>query len=246
MNTNPTSRFTGRTDNYKAYRPSYPPQVIEHIKNIVQPSAEVQIADLGSGTGILTELLLKAGYKVAAVEPNAEMREAAEENLKQYPNFKSIATPAEHTTLANSSIDIITAAQAFHWFDLNIIKQEFARILKPNGSALLIWNIMRLGTAFMQAYKAFRKQYEDKTERPLYADNKAISEYFSPLPCKEVSIPHSYTLDEAGLRGLLLSSSLVPSNNEQMLEELKRLFDTYAIDEKVEMCYDAKMYHVEY
>lgn len=247
MNTNNTARFTGKTDNYKAYRPGYPHGLIEYIQSIAQPSADIRIADLGSGTGILTELLLQTGYKVAAVEPNAEMREAGEQNLKQYSNFESIAAAAEQTTLASNSIDIITAAQAFHWFDLNTIRDEFERILKPGGCVLLIWNIMRLDTPFMQAYKAFRKQYEDKNVvRPLYADYEAISHYFAPLPCTEIIIPHSYSLNEDGLQGLLLSSSLVSTDNQTMLIELKTLFDNYAVDGKVEMQYDAKLYHVQY
>lgn len=244
MQTTPTTRFTGKTDNYKAYRPSYPPEVIAYVQSLVRPSDNVRIADLGSGTGILTELLLKTGYSVAAVELNVEMREAAEENLKQYPNFTSIAAPAEHTTLADNSINLITAAQAFHWFDLTTIKDEFERILKPNGAALLIWNIMRLDTPFMQAYKAFRKQYEEPVQRPLYADKEAISLFFDKQVCTEEIFPHSYTLDEDGLKGLLLSSSLVQSDNDAMLVELKALFDTYAVDGKVTMQYDAKVYRV--
>lgn len=243
---NPTTRFTGKTDNYKSYRPSYPPEVITYIESIVKPTADVRIADLGSGTGILTELLLKAGYNVAAAEPNAEMREAAEEHLKQYPNFTSIAAPAEHTTLADNSINLITVAQAFHWFDLNRIKDEFERILKPNGAALLIWSIMRLDTPFMQPYKAFRKQYEEPVQRPLYADKEAISLFFDKQVCTEEIFPHSYTLDEDGLKGLLLSSSLVKSDNDAMLAELKVLFNTYAVDGKVAMQYDAKVYRVQY
>lgn len=246
MDNNNTSRFTGKTDNYKTYRPSYPPEVIAYTESIVKPAADIRIADLGSGTGILTELLVKAGYNVSAVEPNAEMREAAEENLKQYPNFTSIAAPAEHTTLANNSIDLITAAQAFYWFNLKTIKDEFERILKPNGAALLIWNIMRLDTLFMQSYKAFRKQYEESVQRPLYADKEAINRFFDKQVCTEVVFPHSYTLDEDGLKGLLLSSSLVESDNDAMLKELKQLFDAYAIEGKVEMQYDAKVYRVQY
>lgn len=246
MQPKPTTRFTGKTDNYKAYRPSYPPEVIAYVQSIVKPSDDVRIADLGSGTGILTELLLKAGYNVTAVEPNAEMRAAAEENLRQYPNFTSVAAPAEHTTLANGSVDLITAAQAFHWFDLNTIKNEFERILKPNGAALLIWNIMRLDTPFMQTYKAFRKQYEEPVQRPLYADKEAISQFFDKQVCTEVIFQHSSTLDEDGLKGLLLSSSLVKSDNDEMLVELKALFDTYAVDGKIAMQYDAKVYRVQY
>ena len=246
MNINPTNRFTGRTDNYKAYRPSYPQQVVEYIKNIAAPSADVRIADLGAGTGIFSELLLQAAYSVLTVEPNTEMRQAAEEKLQHYANYISIAATAEQTTIAANSIDIITAAQAFHWFDLETIKQEFERILKPSGSVVLIWNIMRIDTAFMQAYKTFRKQYEEDIVRPLRGDIAAINAYFAPLTCTEIIIPHSTFLTYDELQGLLLSSSLVNNSGDEMLNGLRELFDTYAVDDKVEMRYNTMMYHVRY
>lgn len=87
------------------------------------------IADIGSGTGLLSELFLKQGNIVYGVEPNLEMRQAGELLLKDYPNFHSMNGSAELTTLPNQSIDLIVAGQAFHWFDVGQCRQEFQRIL---------------------------------------------------------------------------------------------------------------------
>ena len=139
MNDN-TKRFSNRVDNYVKYRPSYPKEIISFLENAIQFKNDFVVADIGSGTGILSKMFLDNGNTVYAVEPNTAMRNKAEELLKNYPLFKSIDGTAEQTTLQNSSIDIITAAQAFHWFDAEKTKAEFRRILKPGGYCCLIWN----------------------------------------------------------------------------------------------------------
>ena len=132
------NRFSNRVENYIKYRPDYPNEVIAFLKIQKLLTAESVIADIGSGTGISTELFLKQGNVVAGVEPNKEMREAGERLLKKYSNFKSIDATAENTTLENKSIDLVIAGQAFHWFDKEKSKKEFQRILKPNGTVVLM------------------------------------------------------------------------------------------------------------
>ena len=135
-----TERFTTRAENYAKYRPTYPPEVIELMRSECGLTADAVVADVGSGTGILSELLLKNGNKVIGVEPNEAMRTAGAELLRTYPKFTSVAGSAEATTLPSASVDLITAGQAFHWFDASAARKEFARVLKPKGFVVLIWN----------------------------------------------------------------------------------------------------------
>ena len=110
----PTRRFSNRVEHYIRYRPSYPPAVIDCLEREFGLTAAYVVADVGSGTGILTELLLRHGNTVFGIEPNADMRAAAERLLREYPAFRSIAGVAERTTLPTASVDWITAGQAFH------------------------------------------------------------------------------------------------------------------------------------
>ena len=133
-----TTRFTDRVDDYVRYRPGYPDVLFATLRDVAGLSAHAIIADVGSGTGISTSHLLRAGWDVFAVEPNAAMRAAAERAQGGNPHFHSVEGRAERTTLAPASVDAVTAAQAFHWFDLDEARAEFVRILKPPQWAALI------------------------------------------------------------------------------------------------------------
>ncbi len=149
---NPTERFSNRVENYRRFRPSYPAGVIELIRNTASLRAGAAVADVGSGTGILTKLLLEAGWDVYAVEPNAPMRRAAEDELGSHARFHSVDASAETTGLPTASVDVITCAQAFHWFNRDAARAEFARLLKPDGWVFIIWNERELSSAFDRAY----------------------------------------------------------------------------------------------
>src|SRR5262245_64642768 len=154
-----TQRFSSLVENYIKYRPGYPNEVIETLRSECGLTSGSIIADVGSGTGILTEMFLRIGNTVYGIEPNREMREAAERLLKDYPRFRSVASRAEETTLDDASVDFITAGQAFHWFDREKTREEFARILRPRGWVALIWNervttAERFFIAFAQMLKA--------------------------------------------------------------------------------------------
>jgi ubiquinone/menaquinone biosynthesis C-methylase UbiE len=136
----PTQRFSNRVENYVKFRPGYPDEAISFLVKEAKLSIHSVIADVGSGTGIFTRLLLDQGFTAYAVEPNDAMRESAGKQLHTYPNFHSVNGTAELTTLSNHSIDLVVCAQAFHWFDQQKTKIEFKRILKPNGLVALIWN----------------------------------------------------------------------------------------------------------
>src|ERR1044071_6506461 len=131
-----TQRFSSRVDNYVRYRPSYPPAIIKLLNEECGLRTDSVIADIAFGTGIFTKLLLENGNKVFGVEPNADMRTAGESFLNKYPGFTSVAGTAEATTLADQSVNLVTAAQAAHWFDLPKARQEFIRITRAGGWAV--------------------------------------------------------------------------------------------------------------
>ncbi|HYN24061.1 MAG TPA: class I SAM-dependent methyltransferase, partial [Pyrinomonadaceae bacterium] len=154
------SRFTTRVENYAKFRPTYPPSIIDLLRADCGLTEASVIADVGSGTGILSELFLKNGNTVYGVEPNAQMRTAAESLLSDYRRFNSIDGTAESTNLKSDSIDFVTAAQAFHWFEPKKTRAEFARILKPGGWVALIWNERRLdSTPLLRAYEQLLLRY---------------------------------------------------------------------------------------
>lgn len=132
--------FTGVGEIYAKFRPTYPASLIQYCCTDIGLNSNSVIADIGSGTGILTRLLLNIGAKVYAVEPNEDMRKIAEIDNQNNTNFISINSTAENTTLMEHTIDCITAAQSFHWFNRAYFKKECQRILKPNGKVILIWN----------------------------------------------------------------------------------------------------------
>ena len=140
MQTDSTKRFSSRVDNYVKYRPGYPDEVIKFLQTECNLSVGSVIADIGSGTGIFTSLLLNQGYKVYAVEPNEDMQQAAIARLGGYKSFMPINAGAEATTLPEESVDLIVCAQAFHWFNNEKSRAEFKRILNDEGRAALIWN----------------------------------------------------------------------------------------------------------
>src|SRR5581483_3778885 len=144
-------RFSNRVADYVKYRPDYPRQILVMLREKIGLSPGWRIADIGSGTGISTGMFLENGNEVFAVEPNAKMRQAAEEWLGENPKFHSIDASAELTTLPGTCIDLIVCAQAFHWFDLGKCKIEFLRILKPGGWCALIWNERKTaGSRFLE------------------------------------------------------------------------------------------------
>ncbi|MGZ5438084.1 MAG: class I SAM-dependent methyltransferase, partial [Pyrinomonadaceae bacterium] len=149
----PTKRFSNRVDNYLKFRPRYPTEITALLEKDCALTPDSVIADVGSGTGFLSELFLRNGNRVLGVEPNAEMRAAGERLLADYPNFVSIDATAEATTLPNLSVDFVTAGQAFHWFDREKTHREFHRILKTDGWVVIVWNTFPTGrSALVKAY----------------------------------------------------------------------------------------------
>jgi ubiquinone/menaquinone biosynthesis C-methylase UbiE len=243
-----TERFSDRVENYILYRPNYPDDLISFFikENILIENAI--IADIGSGTGILTELFLKNKNKVFAIEPNAEMRDAAERLLHHYPNFNSINATAENTSLQNESVNLIVAGQAFHWFDFEKTKKEFARILKSDGIVALIWNDRKTEESdFSKDYEKLIHQYASDYEKVNHKniDEEKLYPFFSGEMKIEL-FPNYQSLNFEGLQGRLLSSSYIPTwgeNFDSMINELKTLFQNHHQNGKVTIEYETKVFY---
>jgi SAM-dependent methyltransferase len=239
---NATSRFSDRVENYVRYRPGYPPEALHVLKSACGLTPGHVVADIASGTGIWTRMPLENGNKVFAVEPNLEMRRAGESLLTEFPRFASVAGTAEATTLAESSIDFVTAAQSAHWFHRARARREFLRILKPEGWLVLLWN-ERLtdSTPFLRGYE--HTDYQDvRHERT----TGAVNEFFRPSPFQERAFEIRQEFDYAGLEGRLLSSSYAPGpehpNHAPMLRDLRGIFKTHAIGGRVRFDYKTRVY----
>lgn len=248
MSLDPTSRFSNRVADYIKYRPSYPPQFIDWLIGEAGLSDDSVIADIGSGTGISSKLFLDRGFKVIGVEPNEDMRRAAEDLLASYPKFTSIGASAEATTLANVSVDLIISGQAFHWFDRDAFRTECNRILNPDGKVALFWNERLIdATPFLQEYEAlirrFATDYSKVDHRRM--DDSVIESFFGKQPMI-ATFPNVQVFDLEGLKGRLMSSSYVPSADDpvaqDMLANLRELYEQQAVDDRVELRYETKVY----
>jgi SAM-dependent methyltransferase len=249
LRTDSTQRFSSRVDNYVRYRPGYPSEVLELLKTECGFKPSSIVADIASGTGILTRMLLENGNRVFGVEPNPEMRKAGEQSLARYPGFTSVAGTAEATTLDDHSVDIITAAQAAHWFDREKARREFVRILVPGGWTALLWNERDTdSTPFLREYEQLLLTYgTDYQEVRHERTTGAIDTFFAPSPFQTKVFFHSQGFDAEALEGRLLSSSYTPqpedASYESMLRELRRIFDRHQRTEQVSFEYTTRVYY---
>lgn len=244
-----TQRFSSRVDNYVRYRPGYPPALLELLKKECGLTPDSVIADIASGTGIFTQMLLDNGNRVFGVEPNPEMRRAGEEFLAAYPRFASVAGSAEATTLPRRSVDIVTAAQAAHWFDRERARNEFVRILKPGGWTILIWNERKTNsTPFLRDYEQLLMSYGTDYQEVRHERTTAeIAGFFAPSPFQLRVFSMSQEFDESALQGRLLSSSYTPQADhpqyEPMLRELRRIFAVHQANGRVSLQYDTRVFY---
>jgi|ERR1022692_5288406 SAM-dependent methyltransferase len=249
MSKSPTARFSDRVENYARYRPGYPLEVIELLRTEcgLQPSHFV--ADVASGTGLFTRLLLENGNSVFAVEPNLEMREMGMLELERYDRLVSVAGTAEETTLRSGSVDFVTAAQAAHWFDLPPARAEFFRILRPEGWCVLIWNERRTDTTpFLRDYEELLLAYgTDYKEVRHERTTAVIHDFFAPAHHQERVFDLCQQFDYQGAAGRLLSSSYAPLEGhphyEPMMQELQRIFRAHASDGKVTFEYNTRVFY---
>jgi ubiquinone/menaquinone biosynthesis C-methylase UbiE len=244
----PTERFSDRVADYVNYRPSYPPELVHSLISECNLNSRSMITDIGSGTGVFTRLLLDKNFHVEGVEPNESMRRVAEQQLSNYSEFTSVGGQSEHTCLADHSIDLVTAAQAFHWFKRDETKKEFVRILKPGGQVALIWNQRKLEQPFQKEYDAMLRKYaaDYNSVNHMNISYENIAEFFSPNKVSMFEFENAQVFDQAGFLGRMQSSSYTPAANTgeyvMLVQAARDLFNRYQCGGKVRFEYITRLY----
>lgn len=247
---NATTRFSDRVENYIKYRPGYPPEVIGLLRETCGLRPEHIVADIGSGTGIITGVFLENGNTVHAVEPNEAMRQAAESAYATASGFHSHPGTAEVAGLPDASVDFIVAAQAFHWFDRVKARAEFSRILTPGGWVALVWNERQVDSSpFLSEYEALLKAHATDYHWVNHVNIgvDVVADFFSPAPMHLATFRNSQFFDLEGLKGRAFSSSYVPNEGQPGHEEvstgLEQIFDSHQENGKVEFQYLTNVYY---
>ena len=243
-----TTRFSDRVENYVRYRPAYPRSLIHNLIESCALNQSSTIADIGSGTGIFSQQLLDQQLSVLAVEPNIEMRQAAETMLVNYSQFCSVDGTGENTTLDDSTIDLITVAQAFHWFDWPQALTEFRRILKPAGHLALVWNRRDLKDDFQRTYESMLRELAPEYNRVnhMNIDDDEIAAIFEGKDFQHLKFPYTQHFDGQAFLGRMQSSSYSPAKGTEALcklnEAAMNLFEEYALDGELAFKYSSHLY----
>ncbi len=245
----PKDRFKGKSSQYSRYRPTYPEAMFRFIESKLGLAPVHRIADMGSGTGLSSKWLIQNGNLVYAVEPNTEMRLAAEHFFQNYPNFYSINGTAEKTNLPDHSVDFILVGQAFHWFEQKKARTELKRILKPNGYVIITWNERLTETStFLQHFEnlliRYSKDYMKVDHRNI--SEEMLKEFYGHSRFDQRMFYNCQLFSWEGLKGRLLSMSYAPEKNQpefhSMLKELSQLFRKNAIHGQVKFDYHTLVY----
>lgn len=244
-----TKRFSDRVNNYVKYRPGYPKEIISFLKKSVGLNADSKIADVGSGTGKLTQLFLDSEYAVTGIEPNQEMRLAAEVLFENQPLFKSVNGTAEATSLEEASYSHIIAGQAFHWFNPTLAKKEFQRILAPDGWVVLIWNERDIRSPFLADYEVFLNEHAVKYSEVVHrnVDKQVFEAFYAPFSYHVESMPSHQLFDFEGILGRYQSSSYAYKKGDEQFEPAKKalqtLFDKHKHNNQIKMEYQTNIYY---
>ncbi|MFJ5563158.1 methyltransferase domain-containing protein [Lysinibacillus xylanilyticus] len=235
-----TGNFTDKADIYAKYRPSYPNEYIDYLFSANQLNGDRIVADIGSGTGIFSRQLLEKDLNVIGVEPNDDMRKLAEHSLKLYSRFKLIKATAENTTLKGNSVDLVTVAQAFHWFDKKAFKIECQRILKQNANVALVWNSRDLNSSIIKEnaeicqktslnFKGFSGGIEETPE--------VFNSFFKDGKYEFKKYQNDLLFDFEGFLGRNLSASYAPKKDDEEYKRfvflLSELFEKYSKNGKI-------------
>jgi SAM-dependent methyltransferase len=234
--------FSNKVRDYVAYRPGYPQALSEFLRSRVPAGA--QVADVGAGTGLLTRDLLAAGYEVTAVEPNDEMRADCDALLGSQPGYRSASGTAEALPCADHSLHLITAAQAFHWFDIAKARAECLRVLRPGGVVALIWNDRVAHDPLSDAMDNIARDFGGSKRQAMQAnDEKAgVAAFFSPQPFETHIWPYAQRLTIDGMVGLLFSRSYMPArdSDEGVRAEhaIRKAVEPLAVHDELTMRYE--------
>jgi SAM-dependent methyltransferase len=241
----PVARYSSRIADYAQYRPGYPPALLDLLRTECDLSAAGDVADVGSGTGLLSELLLDGGHRVYGVEPNADMRIVAHRRLGHHRGFVSVAASAEATTLDAASVDLVTVGRAMHWFDYDRAMAEFLRILRGKGAIAIVWLKRGVATEFAAAYEALLSghapRYRAKQRRQAEIEGRLLRDGFGRR-----SRAGRWRFDSDALRGMTLSLSVAPDRHDpaaaSMLHDLDDLFRRHAEHGSVTLDYETVAY----
>lgn len=234
--------FSAKVTDYAASRPDYPAALFDCLQaeGALPPNADV--ADIGAGTGLLTQGFLARGHRVVAVEPSADMRCACDALLGRHAGYRSIDGKAEATGLPDASVDLLTAAQAFHWFDIVPARREALRVLRPHGCMALVWNDRLAGDPLHTALDDVFAEFGGERRGALLAheDRRHVAAFFG-FDAPQFQFPHAHQLDAAGLQSLAFSRSYMPPRDgdagRRATEALQRLFDRFAEGDQVTVRY---------
>ena len=244
----PTRRFGRRVDDYVRYRPDYPPLILEFLEQAMGLHRDWTVADIGSGTGLLSRLFLEFGNRVVGVEPNQAMREMGQRQLAHYPQFRSLDGRAESTSLAPQSIDLIVAGQAFHWFQPEAARAEFQRISRAPHRVALIWNDRNHSTPLERGYHALMDEFaSDYLQLRLHPSSpSALADFYGPDQVHCQLLSHHQHLDQQGLVGRVTSSSCAPLPGDPryplMVERLTQLYQEHQREGRVTLTYTTRLY----
>lgn len=246
----PKERFTGRVENYTRYRPSYPLRILHELSVRIGLRPNDTVAEMGAGTGKFTELLLKHGNQVYAVEPNPQMREEAEKSFSYNPNFMSIPGSAEETKIPDRSVAHVFAAQSFHWFNVSAAKAEFRRILKPNGCVILLWNIRDTADPFMNRIESLIARYSTDYDGVGLSKEKRVQkirQFFEPHGFDSFSVENTVPHTFSETIGFLKSASYIPLEGTEAFEalqnEVKTLFDEIGEEGKADFIHRTQVFY---
>lgn len=231
-----TTRFSSKAEVYALARPRYPREVVSFLEaqGVIAPGK--LLADLGSGTGLSAEPFLTAGYTVIGIEPNDPMRMEGDNYLKRFPDFRSVKGTSEATTLPGQSVDVVLAAQAFHWFNLDLTRAEMQRILRPPGYFVAMWNHRNHNASDLQrGYEAILRKYcpEYHTLAELYRSPTRAAAFFQQ-GYQDATLLNPQKLTWPLYEARILSSSYIPQPGQPdfapFMTEMKNLFERHAVD----------------
>lgn len=234
-----TNRFDGKGEIYAKARLKYAAELFDYLKNVLNIPAGRVFADIGSGTGIFTEQLLGCGYKVYAVEPNDDMCKKAEEKLSYNENYISVNGSDTDTNLPDRSVDYITTAQAFHWFDCDGFKKECRRILKPGGKVIIVYNSRNIEAACTKALAELRHRYNPEFDGFSNGMSHEKCVAFYARECQVFRTDNTPIYDRQGYIDRVLSSSYSLKEGDEgyteYLKEINQIFDTFSVDNRIEV-----------
>ncbi len=246
LDLDPLRRFSNRAAEYHN-RPQYAEKLLHFLQVTYVLGRRSVVADVGSGTGYLTRLLLRSGCRVYAVEPNAEMRAVAESELGGQPGFTSLAGQAEQLPLEDGSVDAVTVGQALHWFNVEEARAEFLRVLRPNGWCIVADNrAMEDANDLTRAAEDICKRYFQDIGKAAEPPAKVL-ELFREYGFNTLRIPNPYICDEETYVSGFLNSSLAPEpgspNRERAASEVRALFARFAMDGRIVLPFETVAYH---